>query len=182
MEATENTAATKNQRSVALLVIDVQQGLFKKSTPIYKANELLQNINTLVDRAHENSVPVFYIQHSNTRDLVKGSLDWQLHEELHPLRADTIIHKLHGNAFEDTPLDKMLRARNVTTVVITGLVTRGCVRATCLGAQELGYNVILVKDGHSSFNREAASRIVEWNEKLSAKQVVVKATSDITFE
>jgi nicotinamidase-related amidase len=39
--------------NMALLVIDVQQGLFKKKTPIYKADELLQNIISLVDRAHQ---------------------------------------------------------------------------------------------------------------------------------
>lgn len=181
MEVTETTAATKNQRRVALLVIDVQQGLFKRYTPIYKADELLQNITTLVDRAHGSNAPVFYIQHSNARNLVKGSVNWQLHEELRPLRADTIIHKLHGNAFEDTPLDEILRARHVTTVIVTGLVTHGCVRATCIGARELGYNVILVEDGHSSFSKGAADLIAKWNEKLSAKQVELRSTSEITF-
>jgi nicotinamidase-related amidase len=178
MGTSENSPSTQN---IALLVIDVQQGLFEKSTPIYKADELLENINTLVDRAHLSSVPVIYVQHSAAKHLVKGSAEWQLHEQLCPLRTDTIIHKLHGNAFEDTPLDEILRARDVTTVVVTGLVTHGCVKATCIGAQEAGYHVILVQDGHSSFSKDAARLIEEWNEKLSAKQVTVKATSEITF-
>ncbi|MFN2283315.1 MAG: cysteine hydrolase family protein [Anaerolineae bacterium] len=179
MGTSENSPSTQN---IALLVIDVQQGLFEKSTPIYKADALLENITTLVDRAHLNDVPVIYVQHSAAKHLVKGSAEWQLHSQLHPLRADTIIHKLHGNAFEDTPLDEILRARHVTTVVVTGLVTHGCVRATCIGARKLGYNVILVKDGHSSFSKKAADLIVDWNEKLSAKQIEVRATSEITFE
>ena len=161
MEISENTPTTQN---LALLVIDVQQGLFKKSIPIYKADELLENITTLVDRAHLSGVPVVYVQHSDARALVKGSVEWQLHEQLHPLHTDTIIHKQHGNAFEDTPLGEILRARNVTTVVVTGLVTHGCVKATCLGARELGYNVILVQDGHSSFSKGAARLIEELTE------------------
>ena len=179
MGTSENSPSTQN---IALLVIDVQQGLFEKSTPIYKADELLENITTLVDRAHLNDVPVIYVQHSAAKHLVKGSAEWQLHPQLNPLRADTIIHKLHGNAFEDTPLDEILRARDVTTIVVTGLVTHGCVRATCIGARKLGYNVILVKDGHSSFSKKAADLIVDWNEKLSAKQIELQATSEITFE
>ena len=135
MEVTENTASTKSQRPVALLVIDVQQGLFNKSTPIYKADELLENITTLVERAHVSGAPVIYVQHSDARNLVKDSAGWQLHTQLRPLDSDTVIHKRHGNAFEDTPLDDTLRARNVTTMVVTGLVTHGCVRATCLGAR-----------------------------------------------
>jgi nicotinamidase-related amidase len=173
-----NTPKTQN---LALLVIDVQQGLFEKSTPIYKADELLENIITLVDRAHLSNVPVVYVQHSAAKHLVKGSAEWQLHPQLHPQNEDTIIHKQHGNAFEDTPLGEILRARDITTVVVTGLVTHGCVRATCIGAQEAGFNVILVQDGHSSFSKDAARLIVEWNEKLSARQIELQSTAEITF-
>jgi hypothetical protein len=36
----------------ALLVIDVQKGLFEHETPIYEADRLLANIQMLIDRAH----------------------------------------------------------------------------------------------------------------------------------
>ena len=36
-----------------------------------------------------------------------------------------------------------------------GLVSNGCVKATCLGGIKNGYKVILVKDGHSNFNKNA---------------------------
>jgi len=170
-----------NQNNTALLVIDVQQGLFRKSTPIYMADELLENINLLVDRAHGAGVPVFYIQHSDTRTLVKGSHDWQLHPELQPQRMDSIVHKQHGNAFEDTNLDTLLKSKNVTHLVIAGLVTHGCVKATCLGARQSGYNVILVKDGHSSYSNDAARLIEEWNQKLGAQNCELKAASEIAF-
>lgn len=168
-------------QAIALLVIDVQQGLFKKSTPVYKADELLEAINKLVGRAHESAVPVFYIQHSDARALVKGSADWQLHPQLQPQNRDYSIHKQHGNAFEDTPLEETLRSLHVDTVVVTGLVTHGCVKATCLGARELGLNVILVQDGHSSFSKDAADLIEKWHEKLRAKQVEVRPAAEITF-
>jgi len=181
MEATDNTAVTKNQQHIALLVIDVQQGLFKKPTPIYKADELLDNITALIERAHESNVPVVYVQHSDARALVKDSPDWQLHTQLQPQHKDYIIHKQHGNAFEDTPLGETLRSLHVDTIVVTGLVTHGCVKATCIGAQEAGFSVILVQDGHSSFSKDAADLIEKWNEKLSAKQVAVRPAAEITF-
>jgi nicotinamidase-related amidase len=170
-----------NQNNTALLVIDVQQGLFRKSTPIYKADELLENINLLVDRAHGAGAPVFYIQHSDNRTLVKGSQDWQLHRGLQPQRMDSIIHKQHGNAFEDTNLDTLLKSKNITHLVIAGLVTHGCVKATCLGARQLGYNVILVTDGHSSYSKDAGRLIEEWNQKLGAQNCELKAASEIAF-
>src|SRR4030042_2509503 len=123
-----------SQNNIALLVIDVQQGLFTKSTPLYKAEVLLENINLLVNRAHRDGVPVFYIQHSDSRTLVKGSQDWQLHPDLHPQRMDTNIHKQNGNAFEDTNLEEVLQSKKVSSLIIMGLVTHGCVKATSLGA------------------------------------------------
>jgi nicotinamidase-related amidase len=170
-----------NQKNIALLVIDVQQGLFRKSTSIYKAEELLENINMLIDRAHQDCVPVFYIQHSDTETLAKGSQDWQLHAQLHPQNIDTIIHKQHGNAFEDTNLEKILQSKNITNLVITGLVTHGCVRATCIGAKQLGYRVILVKDGHSNYSKDAPRIIEKWNRLLSAKNVELKSASEVEF-
>jgi nicotinamidase-related amidase len=170
-----------DQGNIALLVIDVQQGLFEKSTPIYKAEALLENIATLVERAHQSGVPVFYIQHSDLKALQKGSPNWQLHPLLQPQASDQIIHKQHGNAFEDTHLDEALRSRNITSLVVTGLVTHGCVRATCLGARQLGYDVVLVRDGHSNYSKQAARLIEEWNQKLSAEEIELCLTPEIVF-
>src|SRR5512136_1863700 len=82
---------------VSLLVIYDQKGLFDKSTPIYNAGNLLENINALVDYAHRAGVPVFYVQHANESWLAPGSDGWQLHAGLRPLAADCGIQKRHGS-------------------------------------------------------------------------------------
>jgi nicotinamidase-related amidase len=179
---TSQQSAMEDQKEVALLIIDVQRGLFAKSTPIYQADALLKNISALVDRAHRAGAPVFYVQHSDKRFLVKGSDEWQLHPALHPLNSDCIVHKQHGSAFEDTGLGQELKARGVKSVVVTGLVTHGCVRATCLDAKRSGYTVILAQDGHSNFSQQAAQLIEKWNQKLSEKMVELKATREIKFK
>lgn len=179
--ANMDQAEAAEKRRVALLVIDVQQGLFEKSTPIYKAEELLQKINALVGRAHQSGVPVFYIQHSDQKTLVKGSPNWQLHPRLQPQANDYLIHKQHGNAFEDTNLDEVLRSMNRNHLVISGLVTHGCVRATCRGAQELDYQVILVEDGHSNYSKQAPHLIEEWNQKLSAENIELLPAQEVEF-
>jgi len=179
MKESQSNPQTADQAAVALLVIDVQQGLFRKS--MYRADQLLHNINTLIDRARRGGVPVFFIQHSGAKTLVKGSPDWQLHPQLHLLATDPIVHKQHGNAFEDTVLDEALKSGKVTSLVVAGLVTHGCVRATCVGALQLGYRVILVRDGHSSYSKQAAKLIDEWNQKLGAMGAELKSTSEIEF-
>jgi aminoglycoside 6'-N-acetyltransferase len=91
------------------------------------------------------------------------------------------VHKRQGNACLDTDLEEILRAKNVTRLVIAGLVTHGCVRATCSGALELGYKVTLAKDGHSSYSKQAAILIDECNQKLSAKNATLKSCAEISF-
>jgi nicotinamidase-related amidase len=167
--------------NTALLVIDVQQGLFEEPTPVYRADDVLRNINTLVDRAHAARVPVFWVQHSTKTDLIEESHDWQLHPALRPLMTDHFIRKHHGNAFEDTPLKDELDALKIGKVVVTGLVTDGCVQATCKGAHALGYDVTLVQDAHSTESPDGEHVIEHWNEKLSKGIVRLVATADVDF-
>ena len=153
--------------NTALLVIDVQWGLFRQKTPIYQAEQLLKNIHTLVRKAHLAGVPVVYVQHSSDRGLVLGSSAWQLHPRLNPLPEDLHIDKLQGDAFEETPLLEELERLQVGRVVTCGLVTHGCVKATTLGALARGYRVVLAGDTHSSFSKDAAKLIKQWNAKLA---------------
>lgn len=166
----------------ALLVIDVQHGLFQKSTPIYHADQLLQNLNALIDRARANGVPVIYVQHSDPRHLVKDSPGWKLHPRLRQPEKETVIHKVQGNAFEGTELSELLRQEKVGRLVVAGLVTHGCVKATCLGGRALGYPVTLVSDAHSSYSQEAARLISEWHAKLAQAGVTLRSTEAVAFD
>ena len=170
------------QSKAALLVIDVQQGLFEKSTPIYQAETFLENLNTLIERARQQDVPVIFIQHSNEKFLIKGSDAWQLHPKIQPLANEIIIHKLHGDAFIKTSLEDELQERDVGVVFITGLVTHGCVRATSLGALQHGYKVMLVRDAHSNYSKDAPQIIKKWNQALDGRGAELIETKDVNFE
>ena len=67
-------------------------------------------------------------------------------------------------------------------IMIMGLVTHGCVKATCLGARQLGYDVTLVQDGHSSFSKDAGRMIDKWNRKLAAQDCDLITASQVTFD
>ena len=97
----------------ALLVIDLQHGLFRKSTPIFRAGPLLDTIDALIERARAAGALVVMVQHASDKVLPYGSPDWQLHPRLHPADVDLIVHKQHGNAFEDTPLHAELAGREI---------------------------------------------------------------------
>lgn len=177
-----NQTSRKNPGGIALIVVDVQRGLFQRATPMYHPEEVLANIGVLVDRAHRAGAPVVYVQHSNDGTLVRDSDPWQLHPAIQPLKDELIIHKRQPNAFEETSLDQELRARGVKQLIMTGMLTQGCVRATCIGAHELGYQVVLVEDGHSNFSKRALWLIRNWNRTLSESGIVtLKPTADIQF-
>jgi len=176
-----NATISSQKKTSALLVIDVQKEQFEKSTPVYKEDQLIRNINLLISKARQEGVPVFFVQHSADTYLKYGSDGWQLHPQMQPMAGDPIIHKQHGNSFEDTNLQEELTKRNVSEVVVTGLVSHGCVKATCLGALEEGYKVVLVSDAHSNFSKDAPSVIEKWNQELGSKGVVVIETESVTF-
>ena len=165
----------------ALLVIDVQKGLFEKSTPIYQAHQLLLNINSLISKARRKGTPVFFIQHSSEKNLEMGSDGWKLHPDIQPADGETVIHKVHPNAFEETNLREELKERGINTLVVTGLVTHGCVKATCLGALEEGFRVRLVSDGHSSYSKDAPQLIEKWNTELNRKGAELFETINVSF-
>ncbi len=175
----DQTKAFAEEQAAALLVIDVQQGLFRKSTPIYRAEALLNTLAALITRAHAAGMPVVYIQHASDKVLPFGSADWQLHPRLQPAEGDLLVHKQHGNAFEDTLLHDALASRGIRRVIVTGLVTHGCVKATCLGALALGYAVVLAADGHSSYSKDAARLVEEWNHRLDAAGAQVMPAAQI---
>lgn len=169
------------QNNTALLVVDVQKGLFERSAPIHQADQVLANINTLISKARRAEVPVIFIQHSNEGTLKYGSTAWQLHRKIHPLPGEVIIHKLHGNAFEGTILREELEKRNIRALVVTGLVTHGCVKATTLGAIEAGYKVKLVSDAHSNYSKDAPQMIKKWNQTLCSKGAQLVETQNVDF-
>jgi nicotinamidase-related amidase len=96
-------------QATALLVIDVQQGLFRKSTPIYRVEPLLNTLTTLIERAHAAGVPVIYIQHASDKVLPFGSADWQLNPRLQPGADDLVVHKQQRAASLRTGMPSKIR-------------------------------------------------------------------------
>jgi nicotinamidase-related amidase len=177
----ENMKEKSAYNATALLVIDVQNGLFDRSTPIHQADQMLANINTLIKKARRADVPVIFVQHSNDGLLKKGSHAWRLHPAIQPQAGELIIQKLQGNAFTGTDLGAELEKRKVGILLVTGLVTHGCVKATTLGALAAGYRVRLVSDAHSNYSKDAPQMIRKWNQILEAKGAQLVETRAVDF-
>jgi isochorismate hydrolase len=133
--------------NTALLVIDVQNGVVAGAP---NRDGVIANINTLVDQARAQDVPVVWVQHSDDDDLKPGSENWEYVPELVREESEPLVHKIYGDSFEDTDLEARLAERGVGRLVVTGAQTDACVRSTLHGAFVRGYDVTLVGDAHTT--------------------------------
>ncbi|WP_433655012.1 isochorismatase family protein [Nocardia sp. CA-128927] len=63
-----------------------------------------------------------------------------------PAPGDTVITKQYASAFHATPLAATLTAARIDTLVIVGLTTSGCVRASATDALQHGFRPLVVAD------------------------------------
>jgi maleamate amidohydrolase len=63
-----------------------------------------------------------------------------------PIPGEVVVTKQYASAFFATSLASTLNALRVDTVVIAGVSTSGCVRASALDALQLGFVPIVVRD------------------------------------
>lgn len=142
----------------ALLVIDVQRGLFDEPLPPYEAASVVERINALSKRARAAGVPVVFIQHESPSGLLAyGSESWQLEQNLVIADTDTIVRKTTPDSFLRTPLGAILSCWTTEQLVICGYASEFCVDTTTRRAAALGYQVVLVADAHTTHDKDHAS-------------------------
>ena len=132
--------------NTALLVIDVQKGVLSGA---HNRESVIANINTLVDKARAENVPVVWVQHSSD-ELPLGSEVWEYVPLLVREGAESLVHKTYGDSFEDTDLGSILADRGVGRLIVTGAQTDACIRSTLHGAVVRGYDATMVGDAHTT--------------------------------
>lgn len=138
--------------NTALLVIDVQNGTV---TEAVRRDEVLANINTLVEQARAQNVPVVWVQHEGG-DMPRGGEKWRFPPDLARRDdAEALVPKSYGDAFEATPLETVLAERGVGHLIVAGAQTDACIRSTIHGAFARGYDVTLVSDAHTTVDHSA---------------------------
>ena len=82
----------------------------------------------------------------NGRLLAKGTWDYALVDALRPEPGDIVLAKPRYSGFYNTPLDSMLRARGIRTLVFTGIATNVCVESTLRDGYHREYFGIVLAD------------------------------------
>jgi ureidoacrylate peracid hydrolase len=103
------------------------------------------------------------------RQLVRGTWNTAIVDELAPEPGDVVIEKHRFSGFYETDLDVELRQRGVTQLVFTGWTTSVCVESTVRDAMFRDYRCVVLEDctaepiGNSlpRTNHEATLLVVE---------------------
>ncbi len=78
---------------------------------------------------------------------LEGQDNVRIVPELEPRAGELVIDKRYYDGFNGTVLDGALRARGITTLVVTGTMTDICVLATVVGGFNREYRMVVVEDG-----------------------------------
>lgn len=134
-----------------LLLIDFARAYFDRASPLYAGVEAVRDsavrlhlaaraagvpvVFTRVEYSadgHEGGV--FYRKIAALRCFERGNRLGEFTDQLMPLLGDEVVTKHFPSAFFGTGLAAHLHARGSDTVVIAGLTTSGCVRASAVDA------------------------------------------------
>jgi maleamate amidohydrolase len=150
-------------RRPAVLVVDVALAYVDPASPLYAGVEdVVTSVARVLGVAREAGHPVLHTRVRYARGGADGGLFWRkvpslaVFEEgspladpvpeVAPLPGEVVVTKQYASAFFGTSLASTLRALGVDTVVVTGLTTSGCVRATAVDALQHGFAPVVVRE------------------------------------
>lgn len=149
----------------ALLLIDFAAAYYRKESPLYAGVEDARAAAArLAEVARAAGVPVIFtrVEYVGDDPARNGGMFYRkiralacfdagnplgdFTPELAPQDGDIVVTKQFPSAFFATGLETMLRGMGVDTLVIAGLSTSGCVRATAVDALCHGFVPLVVRD------------------------------------
>lgn len=147
----------------AMILIDFVQAYFDPQCDLYASVEdTLSSAIRVRDAARRNGIPVIYTNVVYQKNALNGGRFYQKAKPLRhflegsPLGAwppaldvrddELVISKQYPSAFFGTSLASTLTCWGIDTLILTGLTTSGCVRASCVDACSHGFIPIVVRE------------------------------------
>lgn len=153
-----------------LLVVDLTKGFTDPQSPL--GSELAPVIdanNELLAVARSRGIAVIFsvVSYDHPREaglwmkkvpslaiLATGSGTERIDERLNPHQDEQVLVKKYGSCFFGTALASQLTASGIDTVIVTGVSTSGCVRATVVDAMQHGFRAIVPREAVGDRSRE----------------------------
>ncbi|MFI5608914.1 isochorismatase family protein [Amycolatopsis sp. NPDC051903] len=151
--------------SPVLLLIDVQHNMLRPPEPVPAAEPVSAAIAAVLARARDAGAQVVHVRNNGSADDpdAPGTPGWALIHEVLP--GEQVVDKTAPDSFAGTPLATVLPAG--APLVVAGLQSDFCVRATTLAALKRGHPVTLVTDAHATYDGEVPA--AEESARVSAE-------------
>lgn len=160
----------------ALVVIDIQNDITKN----YK--EIIDNINEAVDWAVAHAVPVVYIRHFNlsagTRNFKPDTPGAELASDLKVV-SETIFDKSKSNALTSEEFANYLSKNEISELYITGADATVCVKSTSFNLRKTGYEVTVLSDCITSWDKKKLPEMLVYYEKQGCKVITLSCLLEV---
>ena len=181
----------------ALLLVDMINGFTDPACALGTACPEVVAANVqLLEAFRALSLPVFFttvVYHSEQQaevfrrkvpalNVLQPDSHWvKVDSALEPLEGEPVIEKQWASAFFATDLDQQLSALGVDSLVVTGLTTSGCVRASAVDALQNDYQVVIAEEAVGDRNLEAhRANLFDLNAKYADVLPVAQVLSQLT--
>ncbi|MDR3310845.1 MAG: cysteine hydrolase [Oscillospiraceae bacterium] len=150
----------------ALVIIDIQNDITKN----YK--DIIDNINNAVDWAVNHNIPVIYIRHENlsagTRTLKPGTFGAELASDL-KIVSKNVFTKYKSNALSSEEFAAFIGANEICDFYIAGADAAVCVKSTCYNLLKANYNVTVLSDCITSWDKKNIPEMIQYYESKGSK-------------
>lgn len=149
----------------AVLVVDLTRQFSDEAWPLGRSDtgDACVDANAeLIASAREHGIPVVFVKGRNADDSIDGfgaervskSVEShfdpekgnEIRPEITPAEGEVVVRKPRRSAFFGSQVDTLLREEGVDTLVVTGMVTSGCVRSTVVSAFQRDYRVVVPEE------------------------------------
>ena len=146
-------------KTKALVVIDIQNDITKH----YR--DIIDKLNSAIDRAVENGLDVIYIKHNNlspgTRTFKPDTKGSELVPEL-KIVSDHIFVKTKSNALTSEAFAEYIRVNGIDDFYIAGADAAACVKSTCFNMKKAGYTVHVISDCITSYDPKKTGEMLAY--------------------
>jgi nicotinamidase-related amidase len=159
----------RQNTKTALIIIDIQNDYFDNGTmTLVDSDKAAENVKLILDRYRADSLPIIHIKHIATKPtatfFLPNTNGAEIHANVKPLGQEKVIVKHYPNSFRETELLDYLKGKNITDLVICGMMTHMCIDATVRAAKDFGFNIVLIGDACATKDQEINGQIVKAEE------------------
>lgn len=158
----------------ALVVIDIQNDMTKN----YK--DIIDNINESIDWAVDNNIHVVYIRHENlsagTRTFKTGTRGAELAPDLKKV-SENVFTKYKGNALTSEEFVDFISENEISEFYLTGGDAIACVKSTCYNLRKANYEVNVLSDCITSYDKRKIDGMIEYYESKGSKIICLNDLS-----